>query len=121
MEGKQPRYRLSFSKGTNELHGPGDKEADMTTDDLHAMGWIALGSVASALITTAILVAPVSVHAAPSSEPAYMDVPTVAPMAGRAVIDFAIIRGYPETMVESEGPATGWTTPPADPDARARR
>jgi hypothetical protein len=45
----------------------------------------------------------------------------VAPMAGRAVIDFAIIRGYPETMVGPEGPATGWTPPPADPGARARR
>jgi hypothetical protein len=41
-------------------------------------------------------------------------------VADRAVIDFAIIRGYPETMVGPDGPATGWT-PPADPDARARR
>lgn len=78
----------------------------MVSDDLTALAAISMGAVVTAALTlsatttdveerTRVTMIEVAAPAAPC--------PTVGP-----VIDFAIIRSDPETMVGPEGSGTGW-------------
>ena len=87
----------------------------MRTDDLLALGTIAVGALASFSVSLAVILSPTLPPPVTADGTELTSPPAQTSTSDRPIVDFAIIRDGPELMVGPESPETGWGDGAAEP------